>query len=106
MRRLLSLAVPDLDTVLILIKEAFRGWDEPEFLKDMLHDGPGHHHADIAPFVQPQPDQVLVVSFVLLPRDDVVEAEPVLLPQFQPAGEEVFGKFQCVTLRGSGLNSF
>ena len=103
---LLSRTIPDLHRVRVLIREIFRGWNEPELPEDVLHDGPGHHDADIIAFCQPLPDKVLAVALVLLPRDDVVQAEPVLLIKFQPPGEESFSKSECIPLGGSGLDSF
>lgn len=56
----------------------------------MLHDGPRHHHPYIVATFEPAADQDLRVALVLVPRDDIVEIEPVAALPLKPAGEEVF----------------
>ena len=77
--------MPDRHTVLVLAREVLQRLLEPELPENMLQNSAGHYNTDIVPFREPLPYGVLGIPHVLLPRDDIVEAEPVLLPQFQPA---------------------
>ncbi len=54
--------------------EELKGGYEPEFFKDVLHDGPGHHNTYVITFVQPLADEVLDIGLVFHPGYNTMKA--------------------------------
>ena len=49
--------------------------------------------------------QSLGITLVFVPGYDEMEVEPVVLPDFKPAGVEGFEKSQCIAFGCTGLDS-
>jgi len=60
------------------------GVHKPELFKDVPHDRARHDDVKVIPFAQPASDKCLSISFILFPRNNVMEIQLPALFKFKP----------------------
>jgi hypothetical protein len=80
---------PDLDFIVIMVGEVLVELLKVKLVKDVLHDGRGLDDTDVIPVPHPSHEQVTGITLVFMPRDDVVEIEPAVSAEFNPAAKEL-----------------